>query len=106
MTRKPSESEEEYFARIEFERRKRAEQEKQNKLAAEEKETLRKRHHMKCPKCGMDLVTENYHGIDIDRCAGCSGMWLDAGEAEDLLRREEAGVINIFRSIMKGVGPS
>src|SRR4030067_101088 len=41
MTRKPSESEEEYFARIEFERRKRIEREKQQKLAGEEKKRLR-----------------------------------------------------------------
>jgi Zn-finger nucleic acid-binding protein len=59
---------------------------------------------MKCPKCGNDLRTEEYHGIEIDRCTECHGMWLDAGEAEDLLRREDEGVINIFRSIMKGVG--
>jgi hypothetical protein len=55
-------------------------------------------------KCGADLVTEDYHGIQVDRCPECTGMWLDAGEAEDLLRREDAGMIDIMRSIMKGVG--
>jgi Zn-finger nucleic acid-binding protein len=59
---------------------------------------------MKCPKCGADLRTEEYHGIQIERCPECNGTWFDAGEAEDLLRREDAGVINIFRSMMKGVG--
>ena len=56
MTRKPSESEEEHFARIEFERRKKIEREKQEKLAGEEKKRLRDLHYLKCPKCGMDLI--------------------------------------------------
>ncbi len=102
MVDKPSRNEDEYFAKqsAELVKARREEQER------EEKEAARKLHHMKCPKCGMDLATETYHGIEIDRCSTCGGMWLDAGEAEDLLRREDAGVINIFRSIMKGVGPS
>ncbi len=102
MVDKPSRNEDEYFAKqsAELVRARREEKER------EAKEAAKKLHYMKCPKCGMDLATENYHGIDIDRCSACGGMWLDAGEAEDLLRREDAGVINIFRSIMKGVGPS
>ncbi|HEY5765690.1 MAG TPA: zf-TFIIB domain-containing protein [Candidatus Deferrimicrobiaceae bacterium] len=96
MTRKPSESEEEYFARIEFERRKRAEQEKQNKLAAEEKETLRKRHHMKCPKCGMDLIELDYKSLKVDRCSGCDGVWLDPGELEAVVRMEKSMLGRIF----------
>ncbi len=44
MSRKPSESEEEHFARVEFERRKKLEREKQEKLAEEEKVWLRDLH--------------------------------------------------------------
>jgi ribosomal protein L37AE/L43A len=102
MVDKPSRNEDEYFAKQSADLVKARREDKERV----DREAAQKLHHMKCPKCGMDLVTEHYHGIDIDRCSGCSGMWLDAGEAEDLLRREEAGVINIFRSIMKGVGPS
>ncbi|MDH3367012.1 MAG: zf-TFIIB domain-containing protein [Gemmatimonadota bacterium] len=102
MVDKPSRNEDEYFAKQSAELVKSRREEKQR----EARETDQKLHHTKCPKCGNDLTTESYHGIDVDRCTGCAGMWLDAGEAEDLLRREDAGVINIFRSIMKGVGPS
>jgi len=35
---------------VEFERRKKIEEEKQNKLAAEEKKRLRELHDMRCPK--------------------------------------------------------
>jgi len=100
MPDKPSRNEDEYFVKQS------AELVKARRKAAERDalEASRRLHYMKCPKCGADLVTEEYHGIQVDRCPECDGMWLDAGEAEDLLRREDAGMIAIFRSIMKGVG--
>ena len=75
MTRKPSESEDEYFARIEFERRKKIEREKQQKLAEEERKRLRDLHYRKCPKCGMDLIEIDYKSIKVDKCSGCDGVW-------------------------------
>ncbi len=99
MPDKPSKNEDEYFAKQSADLIKI----RQAASAREEREAARRVHYMKCPKCGNDLQTEEYHGIEIDRCPDCHGMWLDAGEAEDLLRREDEGVINIFRSIMKGV---
>jgi uncharacterized protein len=53
MVGKPSEREEEYFARMEFERKKKSEEEKQRKIAEGEKKKLKELHYMKCPKCGM-----------------------------------------------------
>lgn len=96
MPRKPSESEEEYFARIEYERRKKAEREKQEKLASEEKERLRRLHHMKCPKCGMDLLEIDYKSIKVDRCSGCEGVWLDPGELEAVAGLERSLLGRIF----------
>jgi len=96
MPRKPSESEEEYFARIEYERRKKVEREKQEKLAAEEKERLRRLHHMKCPKCGMDLLEIDYKSIKVDRCSGCEGVWLDPGELEAVAGLEKSLLGRVF----------
>ncbi|GAB4373664.1 MAG: hypothetical protein Kow00128_23360 [Deltaproteobacteria bacterium] len=96
MSRKPSESEEEYFARIEYERRKKAEREKQEKLAADEKERLKKLHYMKCPKCGMDLLEIDYRSIKVDRCSGCEGVWLDPGELESVANLEKGLLGRIF----------
>jgi acetyl-CoA carboxylase beta subunit len=100
MPDKPSRNEDEYFAKQSAEIIKAGQQ----RAEREAQEASRKSHYMKCPKCGADLTTQDYHGIQVDRCPDCSGMWLDAGETEDLLRREDAGVINIFKSIMRGVG--
>jgi len=99
MPDKPSKTEDEYFAKESSDliKKRRAEAEQ----AAEQAE--RKSHYMKCPKCGGDLAIEDYQGVEIDRCSDCSGIWLDPGEIESLVAQEDAGVMNIFRSIMKGV---
>ena len=82
MTDKPSEKEEEYFARIECEKRKKLEEARLKKLTVEDKQRIREAHYMKCPKCGMDLLEIDYHGIKIDKCCDCGGVWLDPGELE------------------------
>lgn len=33
-----------------------------------------------CPRDGTNLTTEQYHGIEVDRCHTCNGRWLDADE--------------------------
>ena len=100
MVWKPSEKEEEYFARMEFERRKKLEEEKHGKLKKEDKKRLKELHYMRCPKCGMDLIEIDYRKIKIDRCSGCEGVWLDAGELETVAGFEKAGLDRFF-SIFK-----
>jgi hypothetical protein len=90
MARKPTESEEEYFARLEFERRKKTEEEKQKNMAAAEKKRLKELHYMRCPKCGMDLIEVDYKTLKVDRCSACDGVWLDAGELESVVKLEKS----------------
>lgn len=96
MVRKPSEKEEEYFARMEFERRKKLEEGKHGKLEKEEKERLRELHQMRCPKCGMELIEIDYKGTKIDKCSECDGIWLDAGELEAVSNLEKTGLDKLF----------
>ncbi|MBM3318135.1 MAG: zf-TFIIB domain-containing protein [Candidatus Eisenbacteria bacterium] len=37
---------------------------------------------MKCPACREPLVVVEREGIEVDWCAGCGGLWFDAGEIE------------------------
>lgn len=97
-TRKPSESEEEYFARLELEKRKQWEKERSEKMQTEEREKLRQLHHMKCPKCGMDLQTFEFRGITLDRCVSCNGTWFDAGEMEQLLSADQ-GLLGKLKNV-------
>jgi hypothetical protein len=98
---KPSKAEDEYFARQELERRKQWAKDRSAKMATEEKQRLRDLHYMKCPKDGMDLHTIELHGVKIDQCPTCNGIWLDAGELEQLTRPDRAGVFHKIASVFK-----
>ncbi|GAB4243841.1 MAG: hypothetical protein OHK0028_22270 [Deltaproteobacteria bacterium] len=96
VTRKATESEEEYFARIEFERRKKIEEGKRQTMAAQEKQRQKELHFMHCPKCGMKLIEVDYKSLKVDRCSSCDGVWLDAGELEAAVALEKGLLGRIF----------
>jgi uncharacterized protein len=99
---KPSKGEDEYFARQEVERRKQWAKEKAQGMAASEKEKLKQQHFMKCPKCGMDMSTIELHGVKVDQCASCGGVFFDAGEVEQLLNHEHgSGVFSKIFSVFR-----
>lgn len=93
---KARENEDEYIARMEFERRKKLEEEKHKKLAAAEKERLKELHFMRCPKCGMELIEIDYKGVRIDECSECRGIWLDAGELSTVSKLEKGALDKLF----------
>lgn len=96
MEWRPSDKEEEYFARLEFERKKKLEAEKHAKMAAEERQRLKELHYMRCPKCGMELIEIDYKNIKVDKCSECDGVWLDAGELEAVSRMEKGALDKLF----------
>ena len=103
---KPSSTEEEYFAREEIEKKRKMALQQAEEMAAKQREELKKLHHMKCPKCGMDLQTLTKGKVEIDTCFNCHGVFLDAGELERLqahLAHEKDGrwmgaVLNLFKN--------
>ncbi len=101
MPQKPSESEEEHIARMEYERLKKLEVEKHKRLAGEEKKKLKELHYMRCPKCGMELIEIDYKEIKIDKCSECEGIWLDAGELEAVSKLEKTGIDKLFSVFKK-----
>jgi Zn-finger nucleic acid-binding protein len=86
---KPSRNEDEYFAREDAELLRK--QRERSHAAAVEAE--RKTHYMKCPKDGYDLASSEYHGVQIESCPHCGGMWLDAGEIEAVAHEDRPGLI-------------
>ncbi len=98
-TGKPSDKEEEYFARQAIERMKKEAAERQAKMAAEEPRRLKELHYMHCPKCGHQLAEIAYQGVKIDRCMNCHGVWLDAGELEQVTQQEGylGGILKLFK---------
>ncbi len=98
---KPSEKEEEYFIRQEFERKKKLAEERERKLKEEERARLKELHWMHCPKCGRELAEVTYQGVKVDKCTNCAGIWLDAGEMEQLSGKSEGVIGGLFR-VFKG----
>ena len=92
----PSEREEEYLAKMEYENKKQIEDQKQKKLAEGEKKRRKELHNMKCPKCGMELIEIEYKKIKIDKCSECKGIWLDAGELETASKFEKSTLDKLF----------
>jgi uncharacterized protein with PIN domain len=101
MPIKPSEKEEEYFARQMFETKQKVEQEKQQNLAEAERQKAMKLHFMKCPKCGMNLVEIDYKSIKVDRCSSCEGIWLDTGELARIVKLEKGALDRLFSVFAK-----
>lgn len=100
---KPSSLEDEYFAREEIEKKRKLALKQAEETAAKEREELKKLHYMKCPKCGFDLQALHRGKVEIDTCFNCHGIWLDAGELEQLVGAgsEQSGgvmraVLNLF----------
>lgn len=45
---------------------------------------------MKCPVCDVELLLAERHGIEIDYCPKCRGVWLDRGELDSIISRANA----------------
>jgi uncharacterized protein len=102
-TEKPSRNEDEYFAQQNAELLR-----KQRSLAeAAALESERKSHYMKCPKDGHDLASSQYHGVQIETCPHCGGVWLDAGELEVVAHEDRPALLtrvlsDAFQSLRSG----
>ena len=88
-TDKPSRNEGGYFAQqnAEILRKQRSLEE------AAALETERKTHFMKCPKDGHDLTSTQFHGVQIETCPHCGGVWLDAGELAQVVHEEHPALL-------------
>lgn len=83
-TDKPSRNEDEYFVKQDADLIKRQRELAESAATEAERQT----HYMKCPKDGYDLSSSQYHGVQIETCPHCGGMWLDAGELETVSHEE------------------
>jgi hypothetical protein len=68
---------------------------KQEKDAARE-EDIRALARMRCPKDGERLVTMQHHGVTVEECPTCHGVWLDKGEIQHLASRERDSWLGRF----------
>jgi hypothetical protein len=93
--------EDDYFARIEFERRQKRIIEQQKNMLNEEKKKLKDQHWMHCPKCGMEMVEIDFEGIKLDRCSSCLGLYFDEGEVVELIRKNKPGFLSRLSTLFR-----
>lgn len=100
MMDKPAKAEDEYFARLEFERCKKEIEARQATIEEEERARLKELHYMRCPKCGMEMAEIEFRGVKVDRCVSCNGIYFDGGEVDQLLAQSEgflSRLVGIFK---------
>jgi len=83
---KPSQNENEYFAKRDAEWLK----ERRAQLDAERKSAASRMH---CPRDGSDLEAHKFHNVHMDICPKCRGLWLDVGELEMILHLPRAELL-------------
>src|SRR4051812_11585854 len=85
---KPSNTEDEYFAREDIEKKRRLALKQAQELAESERKRLKDLHHMHCPKCGMQLQTIREGPVEVDACFNCGGVFFDKGEIQTLVEHK------------------
>ena len=89
MPIKPADQENEYFAKLEYERRKQELAEQTGAAGDSAAQDDMAGVPFRYPKCGAALIEVTYKEVEIDKCSNCSGLWLDCGELEQVLEGEE-----------------
>lgn len=100
QTLKPSHEEEGYFAKIEIEKKQALAEKLKASMATHELEALKKQHWKRCANCGFEMHSVVFKGVTIDKCPHCSGIFLDAGELEQLAGKE-GGVVSAVLGLFK-----
>ena len=97
---KPSQNENEYFARQDAEWLKK----QRARLDAEREAKDRALSTgMTCPRCDGNLQERVFHSVRIDVCDGCRGVWLDRGELHMLAHVEATAMLRVIHEIDTGM---
>jgi Zn-finger nucleic acid-binding protein len=61
-----------------------------------------------CPDCQEQLNLERFHGINLDVCISCAGLWFDPEELRRLITSDPLAVValddHIVREVKQGTG--
>lgn len=93
--------ENEYFARLDQEKRDRLKTEQQRVQQDAERAARKAAHFHRCGKCGAEMETRVFRQVEIEVCPDCGAVLLDPGELETLASPEKAGVLDGFFSMFK-----
>lgn len=100
LMQRPHEAEEDYFARLEVEKKCKIAEKKRAQLKTQEIEELKKMHRMHCAGCGHELETIVFKGLSVHKCFGCGGAFLSK-EAFQKLCGEDSQFLNLFLEVFR-----
>jgi uncharacterized protein len=87
-------AEDEYFKRIDDEKKARLAEEHKARKKVEDLKARKATHYLKCGKCGADMDTQVWKGIEIELCPDCGAVLLDPGELEALTGADRSTFFN------------
>jgi hypothetical protein len=92
---KPSQNENEYFAKRD------AEWIRERRAALDRERADREKTHQrpKCPRCAEALDEREFRNVKLDVCAKGHGVWFDPGELEMVLHMPRAELLRIVSDV-------
>ena len=91
--------EEDYFRKLDQEAKAKMKAKLDAEQADQARQQRRETHRNKCGKCGGDMTTKVFRGIEIDVCGECSAVLLDPGELEQLAGQDSTDTFASFFSM-------
>jgi ribosomal protein S27E len=88
--------EDDYFRKLDQEAKAKLKAKLDAQNVEAEKAAARALHFMKCGKCGGEMQTTVFRGIEIEVCSGCGAVLLDPGELEELAGADTTAVFSSF----------
>lgn len=84
-----SKNEDEYFAKRDAELKQRM----HAKQVAEHEAAERRTHLMRCPRCGGHMKHHVLHGVTVEQCPDCHGIFLDDHELHAIAHHLDKGIL-------------
>jgi predicted RNA-binding Zn-ribbon protein involved in translation (DUF1610 family) len=88
-----------YFEKLEAEKRARMAKERKAQREAEALAARKAAHWNRCGKCGAEMDTRVFRGVEIEVCPECGAVLLDRGELEALAGQDKSGVFQHLREL-------
>lgn len=104
-TVKPSQTEDDYFAKEDAEKKRKLAQAVHRDMAADDAKRLRDLHHGHCPNCGQKMHEVKLRAVPVDICFACQGIFLQHGDVEAFQRQINEGKRGVVAAILNWLQP-
>jgi RNA polymerase-binding transcription factor DksA len=104
-TVKPSQTEEDYFAKEDAEKKRKLALKVRHDMAADDARRLKELHRGHCPNCGQQMHEVKLRAVPVDVCFACNGIFLEATEIEAFQRQINEGRRGVVAAILNWLKP-